>query len=134
MNLMQFGYNANLATMTKSTEPYGAIADGAIAVKDGVIAYAGPKAGLPAFDVLSTPLNDVAGQWILPGLIDCHTHLVYAGNRANEFELRLQGATYQEIAAAGGGIASTVRATREASHESLFTLAKDRLTRYKMKA
>lgn len=119
--------NANLATMTKSTEPYGAIADGAIAVKDGVIAYAGPKAGLPAFDVLSTPLNDVAGQWILPGLIDCHTHLVYAGNRANEFELRLQGATYQEIAAAGGGIASTVRATREASHESLFTLAKDRL-------
>lgn len=119
--------NANLATMIKSTEPYGAITDGAIAVKDGVIAYVGPKAGLPAFDVLSTPLYDVAGQWLIPGLIDCHTHLVFAGNRANEFELRLQGATYQEIAAAGGGIASTVRATREASHEHLFTLAKDRL-------
>lgn len=119
--------NANLATMMPDGQPYGEIKAGAIAVKDGLIAYVGPKAGLPAFDALSTPLYDVAGQWVLPGLIDCHTHLVYAGNRANEFALRLQGATYQEIAAAGGGIASTVRATREASHEALFTLAKDRL-------
>lgn len=119
--------NANLATMTNSAVPYGAVTEGAIAVKDGLIAYVGPMQALPAFDRLATPLYDVAGQWILPGLIDCHTHLVYAGNRANEFELRLQGATYQQIAAAGGGIASTVRATREASHETLFTLAKDRL-------
>jgi len=119
--------NANLATMGHSSVPYGAIANGALAVKDGRIAYIGPMQDLPAFDSLATPLYDVKGQWILPGLIDCHTHLIYAGNRANEFELRLQGATYQEIAAAGGGIASTVQATRDASHEHLFTLAKDRL-------
>ena len=119
--------NAQLATMNETGNPYGAISDGALAVKDGIIAYVGPQADLPAFDALATPLYDLQGQWVLPGFIDCHTHLVYAGSRANEFELRLQGASYQQIAAAGGGIASTVRATREASHETLFTLAKDRL-------
>jgi imidazolonepropionase len=119
--------NAKLATMTDNGSPYGAIEQGALAVKDGLIAYAGPQAELPAFDSLATPLYDVQGQWLLPGLIDCHTHLLYAGNRANEFELRLQGASYQQIAAAGGGIASTVRATRDASEEELFKLGKDRL-------
>lgn len=119
--------NASLATMTDNGQPYGAINDGAIAVKEGVIVYAGSKADLPAFDALATPLYDVKGQWIIPGFIDCHTHLIYAGNRANEFEMRLNGASYQQIAAAGGGIASTVKATRAASHETLFTLAKDRL-------
>ncbi|MFN3710227.1 MAG: imidazolonepropionase [Alishewanella aestuarii] len=119
--------NAKLATMTDNGSPYGAIEQGALAVKDGLIAYAGPQAGLPPFDSLATPLYDVQGQWLLPGLIDCHTHLLYAGNRANEFELRLQGASYQQIAAAGGGIASTVRATRDASEEELFKLGKDRL-------
>ncbi|MFN3901666.1 MAG: imidazolonepropionase [Alishewanella aestuarii] len=119
--------NAKLATMTDNGSPYGAIEQGALAVKDGLIAYAGPQAELPPFDSLATPLYDVQGQWLLPGLIDCHTHLLYAGNRANEFELRLQGASYQQIAAAGGGIASTVRATRDASEEELFKLGKDRL-------
>ena len=119
--------NAKLATMTDNGSPYGAIEHGALAVKDGLIAYAGPQADLPPFDSLATPLYDVQGQWLLPGLIDCHTHLLYAGNRANEFELRLQGASYQQIAAAGGGIASTVRATRDASAEALFKLGKDRL-------
>lgn len=119
--------NAKLATMTANGSPYGAIEQGALAVKDGLIAYAGPQAELPPFDSLTTPLYDAQGQWLLPGLIDCHTHLLYAGNRANEFELRLQGASYQQIAAAGGGIASTVRATRAASAEELFKLGKDRL-------
>jgi len=119
--------NAKLATMTDNGSPYGAIEQGALAVKDGLIAYAGPQAELPPFDSLATPIYDVQGQWLLPGLIDCHTHLLYAGNRANEFELRLQGASYQQIAAAGGGIASTVRATRDASEEALFKLGKDRL-------
>lgn len=119
--------NAKLATMADNGSPYGAIEQGALAVKDGLIAYAGPQADLPPFDSLTTPLYDAQGQWLLPGLIDCHTHLLYAGNRANEFELRLQGASYQQIAAAGGGIASTVRATRDASEEELFKLGKDRL-------
>lgn len=119
--------NAKLATMTDNGSPYGAIEQGALAIKDGLIAYAGPQAELPPFDSLTTPLYDAQGQWLLPGLIDCHTHLLYAGNRANEFELRLQGASYQQIAAAGGGIASTVRATRDASEEELFKLGKDRL-------
>lgn len=119
--------NANLATMQAGSEPYGAIKDGAMAVKDGRIAWLGPKTELPAFDALSTPLYDVQGQWLVPGLIDCHTHLVYGGNRANEFEMRLQGASYEAIAKAGGGIRSTVKATREASAEQLFVLGKDRL-------
>ena len=120
-------YNVNLATMTDNGQPYGAIVDGVIAIKDGVIAWVGEKAKLPAFDQFSTPMYDGKGQWLLPGFIDCHTHLVYAGSRANEFEMRLNGASYQEIAAAGGGIKSTVAATREASLETLFVLAKDRL-------
>lgn len=119
--------NANIATMTENGQPYGAVHQAALAVKDGVIAYVGPQADLPAFDSLSTPLYDVAGQWLLPGFIDCHTHLIYAGSRANEFEMRLNGATYQQISASGGGIKSTVGATRAASHEALFVLAKQRL-------
>ncbi|MFN6970092.1 MAG: imidazolonepropionase [Rheinheimera sp.] len=120
-------HNVHLATMTNNGQPYGAIRDGALAVKDGLIAWCGPKKELPPCDLLSTPLYDGQGQWILPGLIDCHTHLVYAGSRANEFEMRLNGASYQDIAAAGGGIKSTVAATRAASHEELFVLGKDRL-------
>ncbi|WP_337842273.1 imidazolonepropionase [Rheinheimera sp.] len=119
--------NVQLATMTDAAEPYGTIADGALAVKDGRIAWLGPKAALPATDLLRTPLYDGQGQWLLPGFIDCHTHLVYAGSRANEFEMRLNGASYQQIAEAGGGIKSTVAATRAASHEELFVLAKNRL-------
>lgn len=119
--------NVNLATMTDNGQPYGAVRDGALAVKDGCIAWLGPKAELPETDLLSTPLYDGKGQWLLPGFIDCHTHLVYAGSRANEFEMRLHGATYQQIAEAGGGIQSTVTATRAASHEELFVLGKQRL-------
>lgn len=119
--------NANIATMTDNGTAYGSIENGALAVKDGLIAFVGSKADLPAFDALATPLYDAADQWLLPGFIDCHTHLVYAGNRSNEFEMRLNGASYQDIAAAGGGIKATVAATRAASHEDLFVLAKDRL-------
>ncbi|MFC4655504.1 MULTISPECIES: imidazolonepropionase [Rheinheimera] len=119
--------NVQLATMTDNGQPYGTIADGVLAVKEGRIAWLGPKADLPATDLLSTPLYDGQGQWLLPGLIDCHTHLIYAGSRANEFEMRLNGASYQQIAEAGGGIKSTVAATRAASHEELFVLAKNRL-------
>lgn len=119
--------NASIATMTDNGEPYGSIEDAVLAVKDGLIAFVGKRSDLPAFDSLTTPLYDARGQWILPGFIDCHTHLVYAGNRANEFEMRLNGADYQQIAAAGGGIRSTVAATRAASHEQLFVLAKERL-------
>ena len=119
--------NANIATMTDNGRTYGTLENAVLAVKDGNIAYIGDRAGLPAFDALATPLHDVKGQWILPGLIDCHTHLIYAGSRANEFEMRLNGASYQDIAAAGGGIKSTVAATRAASHEQLFVLAKARL-------
>jgi len=120
-------HNVQLATMCNNGQPYGVIHDAALAVKDGLIAWCGPKAELPTCDLLATPLYDGQGQWLLPGLIDCHTHLVYAGSRANEFEMRLNGATYQQIAAAGGGIKSTVAATRAASHEELFVLGKDRL-------
>ncbi|WP_240224301.1 imidazolonepropionase [Rheinheimera hassiensis] len=119
--------NANIATMTDNGSAYGAIENGALAIKDGVIVFVGTKADLPSFDAPATPLYDAQGQWLLPGFIDCHTHLVYAGNRANEFEMRLNGASYQDIAAAGGGIKATVAATRTASHEDLFVLAKDRL-------
>jgi imidazolonepropionase len=120
-------HNVHLATMTSNGQPYGEIRDGALAVKDGLIAWCGPKTELPPCDLLATPLYDGQGQWLIPGFIDCHTHLVYAGSRANEFEMRLNGASYQDIAAAGGGIKSTVAATRLASHEELFVLGKDRL-------
>jgi len=119
--------NANIATMTDNGTAYGSIENGALAVKDGAIVFVGSKADLPSFDALATPLYDAQGQWLLPGFIDCHTHLVYAGSRANEFEMRLNGASYQDIAAAGGGIKATVAATRAASHADLFVLAKDRL-------
>ncbi|MBZ9611216.1 imidazolonepropionase [Rheinheimera maricola] len=119
--------NANIATMTDNGLPYGSIKNAVLAIKDGVIAFVGPRSDLPEFDALATPMYDTAGQWILPGLIDCHTHLIYGGSRANEFEMRLNGASYQDIAAAGGGIKATVAATRVASHEDLFVLAKDRL-------
>lgn len=121
-------YNVNIATMDPNQNgDYGALENAVLAIKDGLIAFCGRRAELPAYDSLGTPSYDCQGGWLLPGLIDCHTHLVYAGSRANEFELRLNGATYQQIAESGGGIKSTVAATRAASHEELFVLAKDRL-------
>lgn len=119
--------NARLAAMPAESG-YGAIDSAALAVQDGKIAFAGRVADLPAApQALAKAVHDVKGRWITPGLIDCHTHLVYGGNRAREFELRLKGASYEDIAKAGGGIASTVAATREADEDTLFSLALARL-------
>jgi imidazolonepropionase len=110
--------NARLATLASSREGLGIVEDGLVACRDGLIEYAGPRAAAPAaLDALE--VIDCEGRWVTPGLIDCHTHLVYAGNRANEFEQRLNGATYQSIARNGGGIISTVNATRAASEAQL---------------
>jgi imidazolonepropionase len=116
--------NAHLATMNGDA-PYGGIENGAIAVKDGVIAWVGAQIDLPDYEAANT--YDAGGKVITPALIDCHTHLVYGGNRANEFEMRLNGASYEEIAKTGGGIMSTVQATRAASEDDLFTAALKRL-------
>lgn len=118
--------NAQLATMTPGS-PYGAIIDGALAVKDGRIAWVGARSALPSGIEASATTHDAGGRWITPGLIDCHTHIVYAGNRANEFEQRLNGATYEAIARAGGGIAATVAATRAADEDELAAQSTARL-------
>lgn len=117
--------NARIASMTANGAPYGAIEDAALAVQHGRIAWIGAAADLPAVEARET--HDLEGRWITPGLIDCHTHLVYGGDRAAEFELRLQGASYEEIARAGGGIRSTVTATRAATEEELLARALPRL-------
>ncbi|MFC3108272.1 imidazolonepropionase [Undibacterium arcticum] len=109
--------NVNLATMAEACG-YGEIHDGALAIRDGKIAWIGPRSALPA-DYHATEQHDGFGGWITPGLIDCHTHIVHAGNRSNEFEARLNGISYEEIARSGGGILSTVRATRAASADEL---------------
>ena len=103
--------NVQLATMDEAAaaDGYGTILDGALAVRDGRIAWVGPRRDLPP-RWRAEAEHDGRGAWLTPGLIDCHTHLVYAGNRADEFEMRLAGTSYEEIARAGGGIASTVRA------------------------
>ncbi|WP_193332257.1 imidazolonepropionase [Pseudoalteromonas ulvae] len=120
--------DVNLATLDNTVDAaYGAITNGAIALKDGKIAWLGKQQDLPDFDALSTPVLSAKGKWMTPGLIDCHTHLVFGGSRAQEFEMRLQGVSYQEIAAQGGGIISTVKATRSASTETLFVAANKRL-------
>lgn len=117
--------NARLATMTD--EGCGIVEDGIIAVADGLIRYAGPQSAAPLCDAVEE--IDCDERWITPGLIDCHTHLVYGGNRAREFEQRLNGATYEDIARAGGGILSTMRATRDASEGELTEAALSRLDR-----
>ncbi|MBH0051590.1 imidazolonepropionase [Pseudoalteromonas sp. SWYJZ19] len=120
--------DANIATMDSNINaPYGAIENAAIAIKNGKIAWIGEQSTLPSFDVFATPTLSIKGQWLTPGLIDCHTHLVFAGSRSQEFEQRLQGVSYEQIATQGGGIASTVKATRAADREQLFVDAKDRL-------
>jgi imidazolonepropionase len=120
--------DANLATMVSGAKPYGAIPRGAIAAKDGRIAWVGFAADLPGRpETLAREVRASDNAWITPGLVDCHTHLVFGGDRAREFELRLQGASYEEIARAGGGIASTVSATRAASREELIAGASKRL-------
>ena len=118
--------DARLATLAPGRPGLGVIERGAVAAKDGRIAFAGTTADLPTgWDAKQRVALD--GRWITPGLIDCHTHLVYAGDRAHEFELRLAGASYEEIARAGGGIVSTVKATRAASEDMLVAQSLPRL-------
>ncbi|ANT51413.1 imidazolonepropionase [Mesorhizobium amorphae] len=119
--------NARLATMAENTAGLGIVEKGAIAARDGLIAYAGPEAEMPSSLAQGTESIDCEGRWITPGLIDCHTHLVYAGNRANEFEMRLAGATYEEVAKAGGGIVSSVKSLRAASEDELVAQTLPRL-------
>lgn len=109
---------ATLATLADDSG-YGLIEDGALGWRDGVIVYAGPRSGLPADAEAHADLVVETDGLVTPGLIDCHTHAVFAGNRAAEFEQRLQGASYEEIARAGGGIVSTVRAVRDADEDAL---------------
>lgn len=117
--------DCRLATMVPRGEPYGAVEDGAILIRDGKIVWVGPRVDLPELEAAHTDRLD--GRWVTPGLIDCHTHLVFGGDRSGEYERRLTGVPYTQIAREGGGIASTVRATREASDATLTGRALDRL-------
>ncbi|RWP89556.1 MAG: imidazolonepropionase [Mesorhizobium sp.] len=119
--------NARLATMADGSAGLGVVEHGAVAARDGRIVYAGPESELPPTLALAAETVDCEGRWITPGLIDCHTHLVHAGNRANEFEMRLAGATYEEVARAGGGIVSSVKSLRAASEDELVTQSLPRL-------
>src|SRR5271154_4460085 len=119
--------NARLATLAPGRPGLGIVESGAIAARDGRIAFAGPVGELPSAWRDRASLVDCDSRWITPSLIDCHTHLVYGGDRAHEFELRLAGATYEKIAREGGGILSTVRATRAATEEELLRTALRRL-------
>jgi imidazolonepropionase len=109
---------ASLATLD-AADGYGDLVDGALAWRDGVLAFVGPRSALPGEPAQLARQVIEAEGWITPGLVDCHTHLVFAGDRAREFEQRLQGASYEAIARAGGGILSTVRAVRDASEQQL---------------
>lgn len=115
----------HLATMA-GDPPYGSIRDGAVGIRGAKIAFVGRERDLPR-DTSAQQSLDGRGAWATPGLIDCHTHIVYAGNRVDEFEARLNGASYAQIAEAGGGIKSTVRATREATDDELVAQSRPRL-------
>src|SRR5712675_2031741 len=117
--------NCCLATLDAARPGLGIIEDGAVAAREGRIAWVGARGDMPALEAAER--IDLAGRWVTPGLVDCHTHLVFGGNRAHEFELRLQGASYEEIARAGGGIVSTVAATRASSEGELVASALPRL-------
>ena len=119
-------HNARLATVREDLPDLGVIERGVIAAKDGRIAFAGEASDFPSHATAKERI-DCEGRWITPGLVDCHTHLVFGGNRAHEFELRLKGASYEEIARAGGGIVSTVAATRASSEAELLAGALPRL-------
>jgi len=123
MNCETLWHNARLATL--QGPGLGVVESGVVAAQGGRIVYAGPQADAPSLNAAKQ--IDCGGRWITPGLVDCHTHLVYAGDRAREFEMRLAGATYEEIAKAGGGIVSTVKATRAASQDELVASALPRL-------
>jgi imidazolonepropionase len=117
--------DCRLATMAEGGAAYGAVEDGALLVREGRIVWAGARADLPAHEAAT--IDRLGGRWVTPGLVDCHTHLVFGGDRSGEFEQRLGGATYEEIARAGGGIVSSVAATRAASEDALYASALARL-------
>ncbi|MFT6558605.1 imidazolonepropionase [Sneathiella sp.] len=120
--------NARLATMTINGVPYGGVDADCLAISDNRIDWIGFKSAVPFKDLPDDcEVIDLEGRWITPGLVDCHTHLVYGGNRAEEFEMALQGLSYEEIAARGGGIVSTVNATRSATEAELLAVSQLRL-------
>ncbi|WP_312529405.1 imidazolonepropionase [Paracoccus sp. (in: a-proteobacteria)] len=123
---MQVFTHASFATMDAKSGGYGLIEDGALVVGDGRITWIGPRSELPS-EYSAAPVHDLGGRLVTPGLVDCHTHIVYGGDRAREFEMRLEGASYEEIARAGGGIISSVKNTREASEDELFASALPRV-------
>jgi imidazolonepropionase len=125
MQIDRLWRNARLATLALDAPALGTVEDGVVAARHGRIVYAGAAADAPAFE--TTESIDCQSRWITPGLIDPHTHLVFAGDRAREFELRLAGASYEEIARGGGGIISTMTATRAASQDDLVQAALPRL-------
>ncbi len=114
-----------IASMQPAEPDYGIVDNAALAVRDGAIAWVGPMREQPEARITET--RSLNGFWLTPALVDCHTHLIFGGDRAPEFEQRLRGASYEEIARAGGGILSTVRATRKASHGQLFDAAMTRV-------
>lgn len=121
--------NVRLATMAGGAR-WGAIDDGALAVADGRIAWVGPRGDLPAeATTLAATVHDADGRWMTPGLVDCHTHIVFAGSRRRDFEMRIAGAGRAEMLAAGGGIPATVRATRAATEDALLAGALPRIDR-----
>lgn len=117
--------DCHVATMVEGGAAYGAIEDAAILISGGRIDWVGPRSDLPMTEARET--DRLNGRWVTPGVIDCHTHLVFGGDRSGEFEQRLGGATYEEIARAGGGIVSSVTATRAASEDDLYASALKRL-------
>lgn len=119
--------NARMATLRENLPGLGIIEKGAIVYEGGRILFAGPEGELPSWLIETAEITDLEGRWVTPGLVDCHTHIVYGGNRAREFEMRLEGATYEEIARAGGGIVSSVKATNALSVEGLVEAALPRL-------
>ncbi|KUI99910.1 imidazolonepropionase [Vibrio sp. MEBiC08052] len=123
LNFDSLWYGFHAATMVNGQ--YSAIENAAIGVRDGRIAWIGPQGDLPAYHAAQE--HHLHGGWVTPGLVDCHTHLVFGGNRAHEFEQRLNGVSYQAIAQSGGGIAASVLATRQATPEQLFISASRRL-------
>ena len=116
--------DCNAATMAVNGSAYGAIPDAAIGIGGGRLLFVGGRANLPDKPAsLARDVRSLGGAWVTPGLIDCHTHLVFGGNRAQEWEMRAKGASYEDVARAGGGILSTVRATRAASEDELVAQA-----------
>jgi len=117
--------DVHIATMAANGEPYGIVENAALAIAAGKIAWLGSADDVPAANIKET--RSLGGRWLTPALIDCHTHLVFGGNRASEFEQRLKGISYEEIARAGGGIMSTVNATRAADSDELLGSARKRI-------